>query len=313
MGKLIARRPRALFSIIVSGALAVALFSFPATAQFPPSNGAVAAADRDHHRHHQQALTDPAQDAALVIDGKTGTLLYARNEKAQRHPASLTKMMTLYLIFERLRLGQLQSSTEFPVSINAARQAPIKLHLHAGSKISVDAAIQALAVCSANDVAVAAAEGIAGTEQKFARLMNAKAQQLGMTQTFFRNASGLPDDQQLTTARDLAKLAQQLVYTFPEYMHYFRMKSYSDGAHHCETHDSLIETYQGADGIKTGYTDASGYNIVSTAVRNGTRVIAVVMGGLTKHKRDRAVAALLDLAFAQVDESHQSSTRVSAK
>jgi D-alanyl-D-alanine carboxypeptidase len=222
-------------------------------------------------------------------------------------------MMTLYLLFERLRLGQLVSSTELPISKNAAAQAQIKLHLTVGSTINVEAAIKSLAVCSANDVAVVVAEGIKGTQSGFVEMMNDKAREFGMTQTVFRNASGLPDDQQLTTASDLAILARHLVYDFPEYFPYFRMPSFTYGRRECTTHDALIGNYQGADGIKTGYTDASGYNIASTALRGGTRVIAVVMGGLTAHKRDRAMVALLDTAFEKLQPTPSRPTRVSAK
>ncbi len=280
------------------------IFAFFSTSVIADAN------DRPHHNH---ALTDPDQDAALAIDGSTGAVLFARNETAKRHPASLTKMMTLYLLFERLRLGQLGFSTELPISKNASAQARIKLHLTVGSTINVDAAIKALAVCSANDVAVVVAEGIKGTEPGFVEMMNAKAREFGMTQTVFSNASGLPDDQQLTTANDLAILARHLVYDFPEYFRYFSMPSFTYGRRECTTHDNLIGNYQGADGIKTGYTDASGYNIASTAARGGTRVIAVVMGGLTAHKRDRAMVALLDTVFEKLQPIASRPTRVSAK
>jgi D-alanyl-D-alanine carboxypeptidase len=289
---------------------AVLVFAFvPAFA----SLSAPVIVDADHHPHRNRALTDPDQDAALAIDGSTGVVLFARNETAKRHPASLTKMMTLYLLFEHLRLGQLASSTELPISKNAAAQAQIKLHLTVGGTINIGAAIKALAVCSANDVAVVVAEGIKGTESGFVQMMNDKAREFGMTQTVFRNASGLPDDQQLTTARDLAILARHLVYDFPEYLPYFSMPAFTFGRRECTTHDALIGNYEGADGIKTGYTDASGYNIASTAIRRGTRVIAVVMGGLTAHKRDGAMVTLLDMAFEKLQPTPSRSTRVSAK
>ncbi len=288
-------------ALIIAPILAAPLFSSPV------------AAEGEAHPHHHPMLTDPGQDAALAIDGLTGVMLFARNETAKRHPASLTKMMTLYLLFERLRLGQVTFATELPISANAAAQAKIRLHLRTGSTINVDTAIKALAVCSANDVAVAVAEGVKGTEPDFVEMMNAKAREFGMSGTLFRNASGLPDDQQFTTANDMAILARHLVYDFPEYFPYFSMPSFSDGRHDCTTHDELLGNYQGADGIKTGYTDTSGYNIVSTAVRDGTRVIAVVMGGLTAHKRDRAMVSLLDTAFDKIQQRSASPTRVSVK
>ena len=270
-------------------------------------------ADANDHPHHTRALTDPDQDAALAIDGSTGAVLFSRNEAAKRHPASLTKMMTLYLLFERLRLGQLTPTTEFPISANAASQVKINLHLRVGSTINVDAAIKALAVCSANDVAVTVAEGIKGTEPDFVEMMNAKAREFGMTETVYRNASGLPDDKQLTTANDIAVLARHLVYDFPEYFPYFSVPSFSYGRRECTTHDNLIGNYHGADGIKTGYTDASGYNIVSTAVRGSTRVIAVIMGGLTANKRDRAMVNLLDAVFEKIQLVPSRPTRMNAK
>ncbi len=264
---------------------------------------AVAAADDEepahHHRHHRM-LTDPDLDAALVIDARTGSVLYARNASAARHPASLTKMMTLYLLFEKLRLHKIALETQLPVSANAAAQPPSHLRLREGNVISVDAAIKAIVVCSANDAAVVVAEGVGGSEQHFSELMNAKARQLGMAHTFFHNATGLPDDLQQTTAEDLAVLAQHLVYDFPEYFGYFRTPEMTWHGRDYNTHDALIGNYRGADGIKTGYIDASGYNLVSTAERDGTRLIAVVMGGLTAEKRDEAMVDLLDAAFEAV-------------
>src|SRR5215472_15465224 len=243
--------------------------------------------------------TDPARDAELVIDGTKGTVLYARNETVERHPASLTKMMTLYVMFERLRAGKLKMATTFSVSPNAASQPKAKLHLKAGTTITVESAIEAIVVLSANDVAVTVAENIGGTESHFTELMNADAQQLGMTHTFFHNASGLPDALQLTTAADLAKLARHLVYDFPEYFHYFSMPSFSFNARTFETHDGLLHSYEGADGMKTGYTDQSGYNLVTTASRGGVRLIGVVLGGVSAERRNREMEKLLDAGFAK--------------
>jgi D-alanyl-D-alanine carboxypeptidase len=244
--------------------------------------------------------TDPARDAALVIDGGKGTTLFARNDMVLRHPASLTKMMTLYLLFERLHQGKLSLSTQLTVSPNAAGQDITKLYLHPGSTIAVSDAIPAIVILSANDVAVTVAENIGGTETHFTELMNAKAQALGMTHTFYHNASGLPDNLQLTTARDLATLARHLVFDFPEYFHYFQQRSFSFRGREFNSHDNLVGNYSGADGLKTGYTDASGYNLVTTAMRSGTRLIGVVLGGVSAERRDREMEHLLDAAFAQV-------------
>lgn len=253
-------------------------------------------------RHHHAPIpnTDPARDAALIIDGSKGAVLYARNEMVERHPASLTKMMTLYVMFERLRSGKLKMGTVFSVSPNAASQPKAKLHVKAGTTITVDNAIQAIVILSANDVAVTVAENIGGTESHFTELMNADAQALGMTHTFYHNASGLPDALQLTTASDLVILARHLVYDFPEYFHYFRMASFSFNTRTFDTHDGLLNSYEGADGLKTGYTDQSGYNLVTTASRGGVRLIGVVLGGVSAERRNREMEKLLNDAFAKI-------------
>ncbi len=260
-----------------------------------------------HHRDHRGnrtflgvGFTDPQKDAALVLDGATGKILYSRNADAIRHPASLTKMMTLYLLFEQMKNGQMTLATPLPVSRHAAIQHRTKLYLRPGSTISVESAIRAIVVCSANDVAVAIAEAIGGSESHFAELMNAKARELGMVHTFYHNASGLPDDLQVTTAGDLSILARHLAYDFPQYFPYFSTQSF---VWHGETHkttDHLLGFYDGADGIKTGYTEASGFNLVSSVVRSGAHVIAVVMGGRTARRRDTEMVHLLDDTFAQI-------------
>ena len=252
------------------------------------SNAAVA-------RHRM--LTDPDLDAALVIDAKSGHVLYARNADAARHPASLTKMMTLYLLFEELRAHRLALDSVLPVSANAAVQPRSHIRLREGMTIPVETAIKAIVVCSANDAAVTVAEAIGGSEGHFAQLMTAKARAFGMTHTFFHNATGLPDDLQQTTAEDLVILARHMVYDFPEYYGYFRLTEMTWRGDVCTTHNSLIQNYAGADGIKTGYIEASGYNLVGTAERGGRRLIAVVMGGLTAEKRDEEITGLLDATF----------------
>jgi D-alanyl-D-alanine carboxypeptidase len=250
------------------------------------------------HRIFQ--LTDPEKDAALVLDGETGRPLYARNADALRHPASLTKMMTLYMLFEQLKNGQMTLATPIMVSAHAAYQAPTKLYARPGTTIPVDDAIKAVVVLSANDVAVAIAEAIGGTESHFAEMMTAKARSWGMTHTYFHNASGLPDQLQITSAGDLGILARHLAYDFPQYFHYFSTYSFTwRGAMHY-THDNLIGRYDGADGIKTGYTGASGFNLVSSVVRNGVHIIGVVMGGTTARRRDTEMVRLLDDTFAAI-------------
>jgi D-alanyl-D-alanine carboxypeptidase len=270
----------------------------------PFAASSASAAIRHHHSGAGVAYgspTDPDKDAALIVDGATGKVLYSRNADAQRHPASLTKMMTLYLLFEKLKSGQMNMATELPISEHAASQHPTKMHLRPGSSIPVDVAIKAIVVRSANDVAVAIGEAIGGSESNFAEMMTEKAHQLGMEHTFYHNASGLPDEAQITTARDLALLAHHLAYDFPQYFPYFATPSFSYRGEYYVTHDNLIGNYEGADGIKTGYTEASGFNLVSSIVRGGAHVIGVVMGGRTAHRRDREMMRLLDDTFAQIN------------
>jgi len=269
--------------------------------------GSEAAFARGHHHRGGRArlpiaagATDPAKDAALIADGETGRVIYARNASLERHPASLTKMMTLYLLFEALKRGDVTMQTMLPISEHAATQHPTNLHLYAGDMIPVDMAIKAIVVRSANDVAVAIAEALGGTEGHFAELMTAKARALGMRDTFYHNASGLPDPMQITTASDLLVLARHLAYDFPQYFPYFATPAFTFRGVNYVTHDNLIGRYEGADGIKTGYTGMSGFNLVSSVVRNGTHVIGVVMGGRTAHRRDTEMMHLLDDAYAQI-------------
>lgn len=285
--------------------VAVACAFLAAAATSSPAD----ASTRHHHWRHWHAvrpvvrLADPEKDAALVVDGETGKVLYERNADALRHPASLTKMMTLYLLFEQLKSGQMTLATPLTVSAHAAVQAPTKLYLRPGTTIPVDDAIKAIVVLSANDVAVTIAENIGGTEGHFAELMTAKARSWGMSHTFYHNASGLPDPLQITSASDLSILARHLAYDFPQYFHYFSTYSFSwHGITHF-THDNLIGRYEGADGIKTGYTGASGFNLVSSVVRNGAHLIGVVMGGVTARRRDSEMVQMLDNTFAEIGKN----------
>ena len=240
------------------------------------------------------------RDAALIIDGQSGQILYERNATAERHPASLTKMMTLYLLFDALKAHQISLKTELTISRHAALQAKVNLNLSPGMTMSVETAIKAIIVRSANDVAVAVAEAIGGTEGHFAELMTAKARALGMHDTFYHNASGLPDPLQITTASDLALLARHLAYDFPQYYPYFATPSFSYHGASYYTHDNLLGRFRGTDGIKTGYTNASGFNLVSSVVRDGAHVIGVVMGGDTARERDDEMVRLLSSTFERV-------------
>ena len=254
--------------------------------------------------------TDPAKDAALILDGATGKVLYARNENAERHPASLTKMMTLYMLFEALKAGKVTMQTPLAVSQHAVVQKPTKLNLRRGDTISVDMAIRAIVVRSANDVAVVIAEALGGTEGRFAEMMTRKARALGMRETNFHNASGLPDPLQITTATDLGLLARHLAYDFPQYFPYFALSGFNYKGSWFPTHDNLISRYSGTDGIKTGYTGASGFNLVSSVVRGGNHVIGVVMGGRTAVRRDMEMMRLLDVAFNQIAANPNMVTRI---
>jgi D-alanyl-D-alanine carboxypeptidase len=259
-----------------------------------------------HHARTNWAnvsLTDPKKDAALIIDGVSGRVLYARNAHALRHPASLTKMMTLYMLFESMKRGQTTLQTVMPVSEHAAIQHPTKLYLRAGQSIDVEDAIKAVVVLSANDVAVVIAEYLGGTEDHFGEMMTQKARQLGMNDTFYHNASGLPDDRQISTASDLAILARHLAYDFPQYFHYWSTTGFTYHGRYYRGHDNLLGRYDGADGMKTGYTEGSGFNLVSSVTRNGMQIIGVVMGGRTAHMRDTEMMRLLDTTFTRIAQT----------
>src|SRR5258706_14769617 len=249
-------------------------------------------------------LPSPEKDAAIVVDGATGKVIYGRNPDAIRYPASLTKMMTLYLLFEALDKGTITLDTPMIVSTHASEQQPTKLSAPLGSSIPVETAIKALTVLSANDIAVVIAEALAGgSEASFASMMTEKAHQLGMTHTNFHNASGLPDLEQLTTARDMALLGRHIAYDFPQYYRYFSTASFTYSGRVYGTHDNLLAAFDGADGIKTGYTQLSGFNLVTSAVRNNKHVVGVVLGGPNAAVRDREMMRLLNAAFKVVNDN----------
>lgn len=245
------------------------------------------------------AAFGPAQAryASIVIDAKTGKVLHAVNPDTENFPASLSKMMTLYLTFEALDAGTLTLDKALPVSRTAASRSPSKLGLHPGETITVREVIGALVTKSANDAATVAAEGIGKTERHFAELMTAKAHQLGMIHTTFKNASGLPHWRQRSTARDMAKLARALLQDFPHYYHYFAMTSFTYDGRSYGNHNKLMKRYDGMDGLKTGYIRASGFNLAASAERSGVRLIGVVFGGKSPRWRDNHMADLLDRSF----------------
>jgi D-alanyl-D-alanine carboxypeptidase len=232
--------------------------------------------------------------AAVVIDANTGRMLYGVNPTDRRYPASLTKMMTLYLLFEAMEQGRVTRETQIPVSPHAAAMPPTKLHFRPGETIDIDSAIRAMVTKSANDVAVAVGEYLGGTETRFAGLMNDKARQLGMLSTVFQNASGLPDPAQHTTAYDMARLGLALRQRFPQYYYYFSIESFAFRGRLIKGHNKVLDTVPGADGIKTGYIRASGFNIVTSVSRNGRKLLVVVMGGKTAKERNQKVAELVE-------------------
>lgn len=247
------------------------------------------------------AAAAPAKEASLVIDAESGRVLHAVNADTHNYPASLTKMMTLLLVFEALDDGRLSLSQALPVSQRAAQQPPSKVGLAAGRTITVKDAIYALVTKSANDVAVAVAEALAGSERDFALAMTAKARKLGMAQTTFRNASGLPHTGQMSTARDMATLARALITLYPRYYRFFSTEQYTLAGTTYKNHNQLLGSYDGVDGIKTGYIRASGFNLVVSAKRDESRLIGVVFGGRSPTARDRLMERLLDKAFASLN------------
>lgn len=235
--------------------------------------------------------------ASIVVDARSGRILYARNPDARRYPASTTKIMTLYMLFEALEQGTVTHDTRFRVSRRAAQQPPSKLGLRPGDTIKVRDAMLALVTKSANDVATVVAEGLGKTESNFARKMTAKARKLGMSNTTFRNASGLPDPRQVTTARDMARLGQAILHQYPRYYQYFSQQEFTYRGVKYGNHNRLLGTYDGMDGIKTGYIRASGYNLVASAKRGDQRLIGVVFGGKSSKSRNEHMAGLLDDGF----------------
>jgi D-alanyl-D-alanine carboxypeptidase len=238
--------------------------------------------------------------SSVVMDPQTGERLFGSNADALRHPASLTKMMTLYMVFEALRTGQLTLDQRLYMTESAAAKPPSKLGLPPGRSLSVENGIYAVVTKSANDIATLFGETLGGgDEDRFAQMMTLRARAIGMTNTTFRNASGLPDIEQVTTAADMATLGRRLQQDYPERYHYFGTRSYQMGNISLRNHNHMLTDYEGVDGIKTGYINASGFNIVSSAKRENVRLIVAVFGGSSWIERDRHAAALLDRGFAQ--------------
>lgn len=239
--------------------------------------------------------------SALVVEIESDRVLYEQNADEIRHPASLTKMMTLYLVFEALEHGTVSPQDTFYASPYAASRSPSRIGLRAGDPLTVEQGILALVTCSANDAAATLGEGLAGSEPAFAAMMTRKARELGMSQTVFRNASGLPDSSQVTTARDMYRLGKALLKHFPQHYPYFSTSRFQYGGRSFHNHNHLLENYSGADGIKTGFVNASGFNLVASARRNGVRLVGVVFGGNSSFRRDAHMRDILDDGFAQIE------------
>ena len=246
---------------------------------------------------YSASMFSQSRYAAIVVDSNTGEVLYSRNADAARYPASITKLMTLYLVFEQLQSGRLSLDDQVVVSAHAASMSPTKLGLAPGESISVDTAIRAVALKSANDIAVALAEKVGTSESRFATLMTLRAQELGMTNTNFANASGLPDKRQISSARDIAILSRALMRDFPQYYGYFGQKSFTFRGRVLRNHNHLLGSVPGVDGLKTGYIGASGFNLAASANRNGRRLIAVVLGGSSTATRDAHMEDLIETGY----------------
>jgi D-alanyl-D-alanine carboxypeptidase len=246
-----------------------------------------------HVRHHEARESYSPAFSSIIVDGNSGATLTANSPDASRHPASLTKIMTLYLLFERLDAGKIKLDSEMQVSEHASEQAPTKLGLRPGQTIRVEDAIKGLVTRSANDAAVVIAEAIAGDEDDFAQLMTRKARALGMVRTVYRNASGLPDDEQVTTARDQSTLGRAIQDRFPRYYRYFSTTAFNYHGQSIRNHNRLLGSVEGVDGIKTGYTRASGFNLVTSMRRGNRHLVGVVMGGRSGGSRDAIMRNLL--------------------
>jgi len=299
------RRIAAGLSLLAAAFLLVAaLLPADANAQSPPVKRAAptkAKAKAVRPAAASSWAANPAvdgRDAYIVLDATSGRELSSDQPDQLRHPASLTKLMTIYLTFSALDSGRLSLGDGLPVSINALNAPPTKMGLPPGGTVSVRDAAMALVTRSANDAAVVLAEALGGDEPSFAQMMTSKARQLGMSQTVFRNASGLPNREQVTTARDMARLAFALMRDFPHYYPVFSVQSWPYRGRSLENHNRMLGSYEGADGLKTGYTNASGFNLVMSAMRDNRRLIGVVMGGDSAGQRDRMMAMLMDQGFA---------------
>jgi D-alanyl-D-alanine carboxypeptidase len=284
-------RKRLSVHVCFAGVFAIVTAVHPAAArhaQHHASHGA----HESRHSKHESAPAPPY--AAIVLDANSGRTLHADQPDELRHPASLTKIMTLYLLFERLDAGKIRLDSQLPVSEHASIQAPTKLGLKPGQSLEVEDAIRGMVTKSANDAAVAVAEALGGGEREFADMMTAKAHALGMSRTIYHNASGLPNDDQVTTARDQALLGRAIAERFPRYYQYFATPSFTYRGQTMRNHNQLLGHVEGMDGIKTGYTQASGFNLVASVRRDNRHIVSVVMGGTSAGSRDARMRSLIE-------------------
>jgi D-alanyl-D-alanine carboxypeptidase len=285
------------------GSIAIAGWSLPALAQSAPATGSISTKTVVVPAPAKLATTPtPSKYAAILVDAGNREVLYANGADLIRHPASITKIMTLFLAFDEIDAGRLRLTDRVPISRFAASQRPSRLGLPPGQSISVEDAIRVIAVKSANDIAVAMAEKIGGTEANFAAMMTRKARSIGMRNTLFVNASGLPDKRHVTTARDIALLSSALIRTHPRDYAYFSQQKFEYEKLKFANHNKLLGKLPGMDGIKTGYTVDAGFTLAASAVRNGRRLIAVVLGEPSLAARDRDVTALLNTGFTVLEK-----------
>ena len=300
---------RRLLVSILSGALALTSLAGVAEAKAKHKHGSGGGGHLAQFLH----FTSQPKYAAIVVDAKSGEVLYEQSPDAHRYPASLTKIMTMYLAFEALQEHRLSFDDRLVISPHAAAQAPSKVGLRAGQTIGVRDAMDAIAVLSANDMAVAMAEKLGGTEAHFAEMMTAKARQLGMNNTQYVNANGLPDTRQLTTARDLSILSRAVLRDYPQYYAFFSTRQFTYLGRTTKNHNHLLGQMPGVDGIKTGFTNASGFNLAASAVRDDRRLIAVVLGGSSTAARDLHVEDLLDAGFTVIKKRELGQTTTIAQ
>ncbi|WP_280177365.1 serine hydrolase [Blastochloris tepida] len=304
--------PFAIRVIAIAAAFAIALPD-PADARAKNSRSKSSSAASEQ-RARAAAATSSGQwrsgYAAIVVDANTGKVLHESEPDALRHPASVTKIMTLYMLFEQLEAGRLRLDSQLPVSARASAQEPTKLGLKPGSTIEVEDAIKALVTKSANDAAVVIAEAVGGDEASFAAQMTRKARALGMSRTTFKNASGLPNPEQVTTARDLSVLGRAIQERFPRYYRYFFTRQFVWRGGAIANHNKLLGRVEGVDGIKTGYTRASGFNLVTSAKRNGRHIVGVVLGGRSGASRDAQMASLIEASLPKAYAGGQTVARI---